>query len=61
MEAKELGGGVGDDRASWGVLVGERCGERCGEGMKKEGKGERGRRCTLVAFVDEEDGDRLRV
>ena len=52
---------MGDDRASWGVLVGERCGERCGEGMKKEGKGERGRRCTLVAFVDEEDGDRLRV
>lgn len=57
MEAKELGGGVGDDGASWGVLAGE----RCGEGMKREGEGERGRRRTLVAFVDEEDGDRLRV
>lgn len=59
LEAEELGGGVGDDGASWGVLVGERRGERRGEGMKRE-EGERGRRRTLIAFVDEEDGDRLR-
>lgn len=42
------------------MLVGERRGERCGEGMKREGEGERRRRRTLVALVDEEDGDRLR-
>ena len=29
--------------------------------IKREGEGERGRRHTLVAFVDEEDGDRLTV
>lgn len=29
-------------------------------GMKRGGEGGRGRRRTLIAFVDEEDGDRLR-